>query len=143
MSCFYRRKNGFTLVELMIVIAIIGILATIAYPSYQNSVMKTHRAEGTTALIDLQSRMERYFMDRHSYVGAHIGGTADGTQLLANDLTENDWYKLQITAQTVTTFTIQAVPQGSQVNDASCVNLILQSDGTRNISGTGNAQDCW
>ena len=143
MSYLSHPHNGITLMELMVVIVIIGVLASIAYPSYQSSVMKTHRTEGTTALLDLQNRMERFFRDRNSYIGAHIGGIADGSQLLASSATENNWYQIQISAQAVTTFTIQAVPQGSQVNDTICATFAIQSDGTRSVTGSGNAQDCW
>ena len=71
--------GGFTLIELMVAIAIIGILAAIAFPSYQDSVRKSKRAEGKAALLDLQNRLERYFIDRNSYATACIGsGCAAG-----------------------------------------------------------------
>lgn len=55
-----RLKNGFTLIELMIVVAIIGILAAIAYPSYQEYVKKTKRVEAQSELVDIASRLQRY-----------------------------------------------------------------------------------
>ncbi len=63
-----RGASGFTLIELMIVVAVIGILAAIAYPSYQNAVLKGRRAEGRTALLNLLQQEERYLTQNGSYM---------------------------------------------------------------------------
>ncbi|RZM02652.1 MAG: type IV pilin protein, partial [Variovorax sp.] len=63
-----RRQAGFTLIELMIVVAIVGILATIAYPSYRESVLKGRRAEARTALLELMQQQERYMTQRGAYL---------------------------------------------------------------------------
>jgi len=64
------QQNGFTLIELMIALAIVGILAAIAYPSYQDSVMKSLRTDATGALLGLANAMERHFTETNSYLGA-------------------------------------------------------------------------
>ncbi len=61
-------QRGFTLLELMIVVAIVGILASIAYPAYQDSVMKGRRAEARTALLELMQQQERYMTQRGTYL---------------------------------------------------------------------------
>lgn len=71
-------QRGFTLIELMIVVAIVGILAAIAYPAYQDSVLKGRRAEARTALLELMQQQERYMTQRGTYlVFSNTGGTTD------------------------------------------------------------------
>ena len=69
------RQQGFTLIELMIVVAIIGILAAIAYPSYQNHILRTGRADGQAKLLEIMAAQERFYSQNQTYV-ANLG--ADG-----------------------------------------------------------------
>jgi len=79
-----RRHAGFTLIELMIVVAVIGILAAIAYPSYQESILKGRRAEGRTALMELLQQQERFMTQRNCYLAfTNTNGTV-ATQANAN-----------------------------------------------------------
>lgn len=134
-----HRICGFTLIEVMIAVAIVGILASVAYSSYQDSVTRSRRAEGKAVIMDLANRMERYFIDNNSYTGATIANVRGG-----NAMSENGWYQLSISAVAATTYTIQAAPQNSQATkDATCGSLILNQANSRTISGAGNAQDCW
>ena len=63
-----RKQKGFTLIELMIVVAIVSILAAVAFPSYQQHVLRGNRAEGRTALLDAAARLERYYSDNNKFV---------------------------------------------------------------------------
>lgn len=143
-----NRSNllaGFSLIEVLIAITIVGLLAAISYPSFQNSMIKSRRAEGKTALLDLQQRMERFFLDRNSYTTATIGSGDSTTDVLPSNLTENGRYALQIsaTSNTPPSYTIQAVPQPPQNADTECGTLTLNSQGVRGISGTGQVSNCW
>ncbi len=139
-----RTCSGFTLIELMIVVAIIGILAAIALPSYQNHVMRTRRAEAKIALMDCSARMERFFAENNTYNTATIAAGNAITDLLPNDQTTEGWYTVSISAQNGTSYTLQAAPNGTQAaNDTECANFTLNNLGARGVSGTGNAQDCW
>ena len=77
-----KRQTGFTLIELMIVVAVVGILAAIAYPSYSESVLKGKRAQGRTALAELMQQQERYMTQMNCYLAfttVYSGGVATAT----------------------------------------------------------------
>lgn len=137
-----RSAHGFTILELMIAVLIIAVLAAIALPSYQDSIRKTKRAEGKAALLDLQNRMERYFIDRNTYAGACIGGAcAAGTQVLASATTEKGYYTLSIPAAAANAYTLQAAPT---FTDTLCGNLTLTNTGVKSEGGTATSvAQCW
>lgn len=85
-SCWLPPRNGrgFTLIELMITVAIVGILAAIAYPAYQDSILKGRRAEGRTALLNLLQQQERYYTQTGSYLKFDLGAQGNnGTSVTA------------------------------------------------------------
>jgi len=124
------KKNalGFTLLELMIVIAIIAILASIAYPSYQDSVRKARRGDAQAALVEASSFMERYFTENNTYVGA--AWPADIV---------SDFYALTVAVPSQLAFVLQAAPQNDQVND-DCKTMTLNQVGAKATTGTAG---CW
>lgn len=127
-----RRNSGFTLVELMIVVAIVAILAAIAYPSYTRYVEQARRADGKSALLDAAQRLERCHTQTNTYVGCTFGAVSpDGFYAIAAD-----------PAVTAMTFTLTATPQGAQAN-SPCGTYSLTSNGTRAVTGPLGADRCW
>lgn len=133
--CVMRRGSGFTLIELMIVVAIIGILAAVALPSYQNYVLNSRRAAAQACLLELAQFMERHYTANLTYATATLPQTQCRTDLAAT-------YTFSLTttpATTATTFTLQAVPAGAQSADTRCGTLTVNSAGVRGAA----AATCW
>lgn len=149
------NTEGFTLIEMMIVVAIIGILAAIAYPSYQQYILRSNRTEGQALLNEAAAREERYFAQNNSYVSAAgdmaklnlpnttSSGTGDDKTSAALSTTG----KYSLTVSKVASdggYTLTATPQGSQTADTKCGNLTLNAVGARGVSASGASVDsCW
>jgi type IV pilus assembly protein PilE len=151
-----HRTAGFTLIELMIVVAIIAILAAIAYPSYTAHVHASRRADCEGALLGLANAMERQFTASGTYCDA--GSTSAGCGTGAGDTgsptiyatqcpldSGTKTYNLTINAVTQTTYTLHAAPIGPQAGD-KCGTLTLDQAGQKNMVGAaaGVTRDfCW
>ncbi len=135
-----RTERGFTLIELMIVVAIIGILAAIAYPSYDEYVKRGNRTEGQALLSEAAARQERYFGQNNAY----ITSDADITKLgLRNGSTsETGKYTLSVgTSNGDGGYTLTAE---QQFGDTKCGNLTLNALGAKDRTGSGKtAAECW
>jgi len=143
-----RKKNlGFTLIEVMIVVVIIGIVAAVALPSYQETVKQTKRTDATAALLQLSQGMERFYSANYTYLGAAASAANTGAPEAATfGYTQSPFsgtasYNLTISAATATDFTVSATPTGSQTGDA-CGTLTLTSTNVRGDSGSGGVI-CW
>lgn len=150
-----QTQTGFTLIELMITVAIVGILAGIAYPSYVNSVMKSRRADAQGALLGLANAMERHFTETNSYCDAGGTGGANncgdssinetGTPSIYSPTGGTAAYNLTISAATASTYMLHAARTGAQATD-KCGTLTLTHTGAKDITSqdTGvTAAECW
>jgi type IV pilus assembly protein PilE len=141
-----KQSKGFTLVEVMIVLVIIGILSAISIPAYTKHVTKTKRAEGKALLLEGIQRQERRFTENMRYAVTIVSGTpADATEVSLETTSANGHYVLSLVGgASATAYTLQAVPQGTQLtNDTGCGTLTLSNTGVKGISGTSTTADCW
>ena len=143
--------RGFSLIELMVVVAVVSILAAVAYPSYIDSVRRGHRSDGKAALLDTAQRLERYFTENTKYSGASL--VTSNSQYIAADISPEKYYSIAFdaapTSATVcgtpstsspsdTAYRLCATPIGAQSSD-SCGVLSLSSTGAR----TPTTERCW
>jgi type IV pilus assembly protein PilE len=147
-----HRARGFTLLELMITVAIAAILTLIAVSSYQTSVMTSRRTDAKTALNDIVGREQRYFSVTNSYSlnPEQLGYSSTLTTFGTTFSVGSGYYYLNVptvTAATATApayFIATATAYGSQLKDAACATLSIDSTGNYTSTGTGTANPpCW
>lgn len=128
-----QRTRGLTLIELMVVVAIMVIIATIAYPLYTEQTRKSRRAEGRSALLELAQQQERFFTVNSRYAVTLSSLSVDAT-------TEHGYYTITTTGGG--TFLGTATAAGAQASDATCTSMTINQLGVK--SGTGADVDkCW
>lgn len=143
-----RRGRGFTLIEAMIVVAIIGFLAMIAYPSYTNHIRKGKRAEAKAKLLTAAQRQERSYTDNGTYVAdlAPLFGLAPTTVVYSGEANDpGSAYRITVAPAAGginTGYTLTAMPNGGY-SDTDCGNLTLTSTGVKGKSGSADLSRCW
>lgn len=138
----YQSSAGFTLIEVMIVAAIISILAAIAYPSYQEHVRKARRADAQAALMELAQFMERHYTANGRYLtAANVAPALPFTEAPKDGATK--FYTLGFPATpTASGYTLQAVPKNAMAND-SCGTLTLAHTGAKGQKAGATLAQCW
>jgi len=159
MNIAYRYKNiqaGFTLIELMVVVVVIAILASVAVPSYTNYVTAARRQGAAQELLTIASRQEQHFLDNKTYATTltDLGYSAqpigiDDSGAYVSATSTDALYTFAITSTTASTsgtiraFTISAIPKGSQLErDTECATLTLNEAGVKTAAGSING-DSW
>ena len=132
------RTRGFTLIELMIVVAIVAIIAAIAYPSYNNYVMRTRRADGKDLAMRIASAEERFYTNRNAYTSDVAG------DLGVSVTSEKQYYTADVDLDNDDqTYVLTITPQGAQAGD-SCGAMTINNTGFKAApSDTGRNGQCW
>lgn len=132
-------RHGFTLIELMIAVVVVGLLSAIAYPSFQAQVAKGRRTDAKQSLLELAQKMERWYTERGTYAGAALGATG-----VFPTVSAGGYYALSISAQTLDGFTVRATPQSTQAGDA-CASFLYNQLGEQLVSTDASlsAVKCW
>lgn len=145
-------SRGFTLIELMIVVAIVGVISMVAYPSYQQHVLRTHRATAAACLHELALQMDRRFSTSMAFdQPAGLPAVACVNNINARyaigfgvpPLPQPGAAPAPAGAPTPTTYRLEATPAGAQVQDVGCNTLWLEHDGLRGSTGAADVQFCW
>jgi len=142
-----RKSKGFTLLELMVVLTVVGILAAIAYPSYLSQARKSKRVVAKSALLDLANREEQYYFVTRGYgtisqIYNLAGGTTtiylDKNGTVSTTSNANSIYSVTVPAASSAAFTLNATALNDQANDA-CTAFSFTSAGVRSAT----QPDCW
>jgi type IV pilus assembly protein PilE len=150
--------NGYTLIELMIAMTIVGILATIIVSSYHDNILRSNRTDAKAALVRFAQAMETHYVSKNQYCDAGGTGGVDNCGGSANDTgsptifpskspfeSSETYYNLTIGFVSPTTYVLKAVPTGEQLRD-KCGSLTLTQKGVKGIAGETNGTtvaDCW
>lgn len=130
------KEHGFTLIEVMIVVAIVSILAAVAYPSYQDYLTRGVRSEAAAMLLDVANRQEQYYLDFHTYASdmTALGYTAD-----------SEHYNVSVKSADADGFVLSAVAINVQAKrDTDCPSLEINQLGMRTSDGKEtDVKECW
>jgi len=141
-----RNDRGMTLIELMIVVVVVAILASIALPSYRQYVLRSHRVEAKSALLNVAAAQEKFYLQNNTYTENISDAPPDGLGITDFDAdtdgvqTENGWYTISIDeGADAETFTVRAVAIGDQEADTDCAAYSLNATGLK----TATKDKCW
>lgn len=137
----FRRAAGFTLIELMITVAIVAVLMAIAVESYDFAMVKTRRGAAKGCLLQDAQYMERFYTTNFAY-DKDTGGNDVELPGCSSDV--DDYYEVSLQSTATKTYKLQAIPQGHQATaDAKCGTLTVNQAGQKTVSGTAAVSDCW
>jgi type IV pilus assembly protein PilE len=138
-----KQSKGFTLIEMMIVVAIIGIIASFAYPAYMESVRRSNRADAKAELADVAQRLQRCYTVYNVYNHANCGVYAqvsNGARITSRE----GFYEIFLTVDNPTDFFLTATPVAGtiQASDTACTWFNINNTGARDASNN-NGEECW
>ena len=135
-----NRASGFSLIELMIVVVIVGILLAISLPAYQGYVLRSHRADGHASLVDIAARQERFVAQNNTYTTEISANTGLG---LTRTTSRDGYFDMTVAAcaggTIATCYLITATANGGQTNDSDCLTITYDSAGAK----SGTTAECW
>jgi len=130
-----KNNNGFSLIELMIVVAIIGILSAIAIPSYKEYMTESRRSDAKVGLSKIADKQERYYLQNNTY-------TTDLAAIATNATSDGGFYIFDVVSANVSGFEVTATAIGDQASDTDCKTLSLTSTGLKSATGD-DPTSCW
>jgi type IV pilus assembly protein PilE len=132
-----RKETGFTLIELMIVVAVVAILGAVAYPSYQTQVRKGRMGQAQADMLEAAQFMERCFASNNTYQNCAL-------PFLASPRTGTAYYAIEVRTPSRTEFQLEATPQGAGGQDQQvCKTLRLNEAGQKTFTGSATPAQCW
>ncbi len=139
-----RRARGFTLIELMIAVAVVGILAMVAYPAYTDQIVRTRRSAAAGCTVEMAQFMERVYASNLRYDQNNGAATVLPDTACRTDTQTQYTYGFAASQPQTRTFTIEAIPQGQQASrDTRCATLTMDQSNTKGRSGSASVADCW
>jgi type IV pilus assembly protein PilE len=132
-------QRGFTLIELMVVVVVVGILAIVGYPSYTQYVVKAKRSAAESFIMSVSNKQEQYVLNARQYTTVLSDlGLSTPADVAAN-------YTIsQVVSSVPLAYSITAAPIGAQAtNDTKCGSVSIDNAGVKGISGTGTVAECW
>jgi len=136
-----QRQGGVTLIELMIVMVVLAIVASIAVPSYRQYLIRSNRTEGTAALLQLRIAQEKFFLQNGRYADDDELTEAPPNGLGLPDATVHGYYGVALNRTSPTTYTATATAANGQVDDRTCPSLTINESGVRTAGGP--VEVCW